>query len=162
MRRVFLGLLLLLLVGGGVYWWGRQYREGAPEPMAEVLPWTDEEESLLEARVGMIIPEDGEKARLEDVSGGAALGVATRKVEEGVFKHTIIADLPEVAGGEFYQGWLAEGEELVATEKLEEEKGGWVLEYTSEEDKSDLNQAIVTREAVDDDQPEEKVLEGSF
>ena len=154
-------LVFLLLVVGG-YYYSRQYRQNAPAPLSESLPVTEEEESVLESQVGIEIPQNIEKTKLADVSGGEASGIATRKFEEGEFKHDVIANLPEPEAGQFYQGWLVKEEEAVPTGKMEQKKGGWVLSYTSGEDQSDYDRAVITLESKDDDQPEDKILEGKF
>jgi hypothetical protein len=161
-KRLIIGLLAVLIVFFGAYYFFRRYREEAPSPLAEVLPPSQEEESALELQVGLEIPEGVEKARLADVRGGDSIGIATRKTESGKFEHTIIASLPDPGPDEFYQGWLAKGEEIIPTAKMEEKKGGWVLSYTTDEARQDYDQAVVSLETQDDDQPEEKVLEGEF
>ncbi|HUW22296.1 MAG TPA: hypothetical protein VMW41_06560 [Candidatus Bathyarchaeia archaeon] len=162
-KNILFGLVLVLI---GVivfyYYYIRQYREQAPQPLAENLPVTQEEESVLERQVGVEIPEAIDKVKLSDVQGEESTGIATRKFEDGIFEHTIIASLPEPKPGEFYQGWLAKDQDLISTGKMEEKKGGWVLDYTGNEDQSDHNQVMVTLESKADDQPEKKVLEGSF
>lgn len=73
---------------------------------------------------GLIIPTDAEKIDLKDVSGGSGMGLATR--------NEILADLPVLPSGQFYQGWLenASGKTaLLGT--LKSVKGGWILNYNS-------------------------------
>ena len=162
-NKNFLIGLFLVLVGGGIFWYFRQDEKPEPSPLLERIGVTQEEEAFLESQVGLEIPDDVEKTKLTDVDGEEAVGLATRDYEDGQFEHTVIASLPETAETEFYQGWLVDEEgEMVATEKLEEVKGGWVLSYTTDEDKTDCDRVVVTREAEDDNEPEEVVLEGQF
>ncbi|MCX6705185.1 MAG: anti-sigma factor [Candidatus Woesebacteria bacterium] len=72
---------------------------------------------------GLVIPTDAEKIELKDVSGGSGMGITTR--------NEILADLPELPNGQFYQGWLGKDGKTVLLGTLELAKGGWILNYNS-------------------------------
>ena len=78
---------------------------------------------------GLVIPEDEESIELKDVSGGTGMGLATRS--------EILADLPALPTGKFYQGWLEKdlpaqaGVKPVLLGTLKMAKGGWILNYNS-------------------------------
>ena len=95
---------------------------------------------------GLIIPSDAEKIELKDVSGGVGMGLATRT--------EILADLPELPSGQFYQGWLEKDGKTVPLGNLKLAKGGWMLNYNSSIYPG-YNKVIVTV-------GEKHILEGSF
>ena len=72
---------------------------------------------------GLVIPKDQESIELKDVSGGSAIGIATR--------NEILADLPDLPSGEFYQGWIENNGKTVLLGTLKIAKGGWILSYSS-------------------------------
>jgi len=164
-KDIVIGFLIILLVFGVIY----QVRRKRPNKelvVPETLSSSIEEK--LEEKFKIEIPEDVSKAELKDVSGGDSSGIATRKFENGVFSQTIIADLPEIKVGSFYQGWLVRGEtgsenfSQVSTGQLIFGKGGWTLNFESKKDYSDHTKVIVTLETKADNTPEKVVLEGNF
>jgi hypothetical protein len=97
--------------------------------------------------LGITIPTDAERIELKDISGGVGMGIATRT--------EILADLPDLPSGKFYQGWL----ENISGKKVllgifSMAKGGWILTYNSSSYPG-YNKVIVT-------QGEIHILEGSF
>jgi hypothetical protein len=95
---------------------------------------------------GLVIPADAEKIELKDVSGGSGMGIATR--------NEILADLPALPSGKFYQGWLENNGKTVLLGTLKMAKGGWILNYNSGAFPG-YNKVIVTV-------GEKHILEGSF
>lgn len=95
---------------------------------------------------GLVIPTDAEKIELKDVSGGSGMGLATR--------NEILADLPTLPNGQFYQGWLEKDGKTVLLGTLELAKGGWILNYNSSVYPG-YNKVVVTV-------GEKHILEGSF
>lgn len=155
-RDIVIGLVVLAVLVGIIYWVRRPGKEGPK------LPTTPSLEEQIEESFNLQIPEDVEKAELKDVYDGDSTGLATRKYESGKFTHAVLADLPEPASGKFYEGWLVKGDEVISTGKLTIAKGGYLLEFESGMDYSDYNDVVVTQEAVDDNTPEEHILEGTF
>lgn len=81
-------------------------------------------EQLSKTFPGFNIPAGTETADLKDVSGGSAMGVATRT--------EIVANLPTLSGGQFYQAFLenSQGKQvLLGTLRLT--KSGWMVSYDS-------------------------------
>ena len=164
-RDIVIGVVVLLVVSGIVYWNQRnRSREElvVPETVSSSL------EEALEEKFKIEIPEDVDKAELKDVSGGTASGIATRKFENSTYTHTIIADLPDLEGGTFYQSWLVKGEEgdnnfsLISTGRPRLGKGGWTLNFESKTDYSDHGKVLISLENKADNTPEKRILEGNF
>lgn len=114
------------------------------------------------------IPDDVESVELTDVSGGDGRAIATRKYVGGSFSHAVLADLADLSGGAFYEGWLVRGSEgdnnfhFISTGKMRIAKGGYLLEFSSPIDYSDYLGVVITKEFKDDKFPETHILEGSF
>jgi len=162
-RDIVIGFVILVLLGGVIYW--RQRTQTAQEIKT---PETLSLEQQLEDRFNVEIPEGVDKAELKDVSGSSGSGIATRKFENGKFTHSILADLPDLASGMFYEGWLVRGDQgsenfsSLSTGKMKLAKGGWTLEFTSSRNLSDHNKVVVTLEKSNDKKPEKHILEGGF
>jgi hypothetical protein len=155
-RDIVIGLVVLMLLVGIVFWLRRRTKQPTLK-----LPSPSVEEKLEES-FKIEIPEDVEKVVLNDIAGSNASGIATRKFENGRFVHAILADLPDLKKGSFYQGWLVKEEEFVSTGRMRVAKGGYLLEFKSGTDYSDYKKVVVTREKLLDNTPEEHVLEGNF
>ena len=95
---------------------------------------------------GLVVPQGEAGIDLKDVSGGAGMGIATRS--------EIIADLPTLPSGQFYQVWLENNGKTVLLGKLSMAKGGWILNYNSSTYPG-YNKVIVTVGT-------KHILEGSF
>lgn len=119
-------------------------------------------ESKIESTFNVAIPDDIEKAELQDVSGGDASAVATRKFENNIFEFSILADLPDPQSGSFYSAWLGNNNDYHYLGRLSIAKGGYSLEYTVDHDHSEFNQVIVSQESADVSVPTKRVLQGDF
>lgn len=95
---------------------------------------------------GLVIPQGEAGIDLKDVSGGAGMGIATRS--------EIIADLPTLPDGQFYQAWLENNGKTALLGTLSMAKGGWILNYNSSTYPG-YNKVIVTVGT-------KHILEGSF
>jgi hypothetical protein len=169
-RDVVIIILILLSVAGIIYF---RQRTKPQEEMRVPETLSSTTEQTLEQKFNLEIPDDVEKAELKDVSGGNASAIATRKFENNKFDQSLIADLPESEVGSFYQVWLYNGKlgelntgvqnpEMRSAGKLRTTKAGWLLDYSSSQNLTNLNQVAVTKEKVDDNNPETQILEGSF
>lgn len=160
-RDIVIGLIILAVVAGAIVWIRRARTTQEPLPTPSI-------EEKIEKTFNLEIPEDVERADLNDVSGGTGSGIATRKYESGRFTHALLADLPDPVPGTFYEGWLVRGKEgeanfaFISTGRMGVAKGGYLLEFTSSTDYSAYNGVVVTLERVDDKKPEKHILEGSF
>lgn len=95
----------------------------------------------------LIIPDGGDQIDLNDVAGSGGMGIATR--------NEILADLPDLAKGQTYQGWLENSSgKTVLLGTLKMEKGGWILSFDSS-NYPGFNKIIIT-------QGNTHILEGSF
>jgi DNA-directed RNA polymerase subunit K/omega len=162
-RDIVIGLIILAALAGFIYFRSRQ-----PTPEELQAPQTLSIEEELEEAFKVEIPEDVEKAELEDVTGADATGIATRKFEDGRFTHTVLADLPDAEPGTFYEGWLVRGNpgdeefHLISTGRMRIAKGGYLLEFESSTDYTDHKNVVITLEEIADNIPEKHILEGSF
>ena len=167
-QRLFGAFIVLLVIVGLVLF----LRSGEEKEKGEVGEGEgvriEDVVSELSSQLGVTVPEDVERTSLRDVSGGEASGLATRKHEDGRFTHTILAALPDLQAGTFYEGWLVRGSEgdenfsVLSTGKLRVSKGGYLLEFSSDQDLRDHSQVVVTVERIDDGKPETHILEGNF
>ena len=160
-RDIIIGLVVLILIIGGVLWFRNRSSKKA------MVPTTPTQEQI-ERSFNLTIPEDVDTAELRDVSGGTGSAVATRKFENGIFTHMILADLPDPALGTFYEGWLVMGKTgdsnfaFISTGTMRLAKGGYLLEFESMTDYSEYKGVVVTVEKTNDKAPETHLLEGSF
>jgi hypothetical protein len=95
---------------------------------------------------GLVIPQGEASIELKDVSGGVGMGIATRS--------EVIADLPILPNGQFYQVSLENNGKAVLLGKLSQAKGGWILNFNSS-NYPGYNKVIVAVGA-------KHILEGSF
>jgi hypothetical protein len=160
-KDIVIGLIVLAALAGIIYWFRK--------PKDELkVPETPSVEERMEEFFNVEIPEDIEKTQLFEVIEGYGTGIATRNYENGVFTHVVLADLPHHEAPYFYEGWLVRGEEgdddfdYISTGKMRFAKGGFLLEFESGTDYSDYNGVVITSEEIEDDIPEEHVLEGTF
>lgn len=149
-RDIVIGLIVLGLLAVLIF------RLQTPTTDEElVVPQTLSVEDQIEDRFNLEIPEDVDKAELKDVSGGSASAIATRKLENGTFTHTILADLPDPDEGMVYEGRLVKDDSEVNTGNLRVAKGGFLLDYQSDQDLTDHNKVrVVAGDRV--------ILEGEF
>ncbi len=160
-KDIVIGLVVLAALAGIIYW----FRKPEDEFKVPEIPSVEEK---MEGFFNVEIPEDIEKAQLKDVIGGDALGIATRNYEKGTFVHVVLADLPSLEEGSFYEGWLIRGKEgdddfdYISTGKMRLGKGGYLLEFESSTDYYSYQEVVITLEKTEDNLPEKHVLEGTF
>jgi hypothetical protein len=160
-KDIVIGLVVLAALAGIIFWFRKPKDEFK-------VPETPSVEEKMEEFFNVEIPEDIEKAQLKDVVGGDALGIATRSYENGIYVHVVLADLPDLEEGSFYEGWLVKGTEgdsdfdFISTGKMRLGKGGYILEFESSTDYIDYQGVVITQEETEDDTPEKHILEGAF
>lgn len=156
--------LILLIIGGVVYLRGRNKAKISEQQEVGEGVEIEDKASEFAKMLGVTLPDDVEKISLNDVTGGASTGIATRKAEANKFVHSVLAALPDPEKGYWYEGWLVREDPFAVmyTGRLTMAKGGWVLDYTSGQNLSDYPKVVVTKEKVNDQRPEAHVLEGSF
>lgn len=143
-RDIVIGFIFLVILIAGVLWISRVKNK---KTTSLPLPTPSISQKINNAFPGLNIPEGVERANLSDVSGGSSIGVATRT--------EIVANLPDLSGGQIYQGWLenSSGKNvLLGTFRIS--KSGWILEYNSANFPG-YNKVIVTLGTT-------HILEGSF
>jgi len=163
-KDLVIGVIILAILALAIYFWqAKKPKLSVPE---ETTPTSTEE--MYETKFNVTIPDDVEKAQLDDVVGGTSSALAIRKYDKGIFMHSVLADLPEPEGKDFYEGWLVRGKsgdedfDFISTGKMKVAKGGWVLNFDSSSDYSDYEGVVITLEKVFDKTPEKHILEGSF
>jgi hypothetical protein len=135
-------LILIIFVVGVLVIFKKSKNKGLVVPTA-----TPSIQQKIESKFkGLTIPADAEKVELKDVSGGNGMGLAMRG--------EILADLPILTEGQFYQAWLEKDGKEVLIGKLEIAKGGWILNYDSSKYPG-YNKVIITLGTI-------HILEGSF
>ena len=156
-KDVIVGLILIAFLLGGFYLY-----KTLKNPKALPTPTPSANMTEIQGLFNYVIPEDLESIELKDVSGSNARGLATRKFEDGLYSHTVLADLPDPETGEFYEGWLTMDTKFISTGKLTVAKGGFLLEFSSTTDYSEYDGVVITKEKLNDGTPEMHILEGSF
>ncbi len=103
-------------------------------------------------------------AVLKAASGYQGSGEAARSAAPGRFVLTVTAQLPDTAGGGFYQVWLVRPSPFAQfpVGKLTKQGNRWVFTLDQTRDASDYRDVMVTLERTDDKTPETRVLTGSF
>jgi len=163
-RDIVIGVIILILLAIAVYFILKPSND-EPEITIDQEPSVEEK---LEESFRFDIPDDIEKVELKAVKGEDFRAIATRKYEDGIYTHTVIADLPDPVGGTFYEGWLMRGNpeddnfDVVSAGKMVIAKGGYLLNFESSTDYSDYQNVVITLEKVADNNPEEHILDGSF
>ncbi|MEK7526394.1 MAG: anti-sigma factor [Patescibacteria group bacterium] len=147
-RDVLAGFLILVVLAVVIYMFAKP---NVPKtPFTIPTPRTEE---IIEDKFNLQIPDDVEKADLNDISGGTGSGIATR--------NEILVDLPDPEPGKFYQAWLETNGKLISLGKMTVAKGGWLVTYNAASYPG-YNKVIVSLETKADMNMEVKVLEGSF
>lgn len=109
-----------------------------------------------------------ERVELKSVGEIPGRGLAFRGFSDGVFAHVVVAELPPLPEGKFYEGWLIKEPpevEFFSTGKLEKRGNLFFLRYTADENKAEHKGIVVTLEGEEnglDGNPETHILEGIF
>ncbi len=171
-RRFSFGFLKLLLVSlapivflGGIVWFRAQGKNDGPpiqKVQSVVVNVLDPSSDAAPAE------RDREEAQLMDVRGGNSYAVASRQVEDHMFRHTIVAHLPTPPDGYTYEGWLLIDDPFTffSTGNFQPNADGTyglVWEGPLGKDFEAYSKVIVTLESIDGDPaPAVHVLEGTF
>ena len=143
-RDIVVGFLVLVVIVVGVVLLLNSRKKAAtllPSPTPSIT------QKVNNAFPNINIPDNIEKAELKDVTGGESFGVATRT--------EIIANLPDLSTGRFYQGKLQNNQgKTVTLGNFRAAKGGFLLEYNSSRYPG-YNTVLVTQGST-------TILQGSF
>lgn len=105
-------------------------------------------------------------AALADVTEGGSFGLAFSKFEKGQF--TLVAkmgNLPEVAEGEHYEGWIVKRGDIINVMNVGEvvkQEDQFVIVFRSQTDLSGYDFFVLTLESDEIPTPSKHILEGSF
>lgn len=151
--------VVLVILGLGFFLY-RQSRDGASVPEVSVQEEASARAEEVVESMGVSLSEGAERAALMDVEGGSSAGLVAVEESEGMNKYSVLASLPEVGEGEYYEVYLvADDESYELLGQLRRAKGGWMLEASQEVNEAKATKLRVTRERVLDQQPEVIVLE---
>lgn len=129
---------------------------------------TTEPVELRTENIPSVPVEEPETISLIDVTGGESTGIATRVIDDGVYKHTVKATIPDLEEGYFYEGWLVSQSPFhffSTGDMVTISTGEYVLEWYGEfgETYSGYTDVVITIEPDDGDPaPADHILEGSF
>lgn len=141
-RDVVIGLIVLVILITGAL-----YIRNSRKAKTSSLPVSTPNISQVVKNTFPNIPEGVERANLSDISGGNSIGVAT--------KTEIVANLPELGSGKFYQVLLSNSSgKTVVLGNMKISKSGYILEYSSNR-YPDYNKVVVVQGST-------HILEGSF
>ena len=102
-------------------------------------------------------------ASLVDVSGGNSTGKGYVKRKGGVLTHSVVANLPDPTGNDFYEGWLVQQTPLKffsTGNMVLGNDGSYILEYETSQEYASYNFVVITLETKKDTTPEKHILEG--
>ena len=145
-RDIALGLIVVVFLIAGVLWIRKVRMDKALRLQATPTPTT--EEKISKSFNNLQVPDNIRKVELTDVAGGDGFGIATSDM--------VLADLPDLQPGYFYQVWLEKDGRLLSLGKMRVAKGGWLLEGQIS------GKVVVSQEKVFDNNLETGVLEGSL
>ena len=162
-RDIVTGFIVLIVLIAGVLWFKNlKNRKVVTVPTPTPTPTSTIEKQITGKFGDLKIPANADKADLMDVSGGVGLGEAVRIYQNGKFSLTILADLPDPKTGYFYQGWIVNGTTYLSLGELRVAKGGYLVDFISTTNYSNVKNVVVTLERVFNNVPETRILEGSF
>lgn len=103
-------------------------------------------------------------AQLKPQGNVAGDGTAVRSLSGGRFVVKVSALLPEPPVGRFYEAYLQRANPTArfSIGKLKKDGNDWTVTLDQTRDASAYTNVIVTLESVDDKQPEQTILTGSF
>lgn len=159
---MIIGAIVLLVIAFIVFFIQRRRQEAIPLPTPTATATIEEQEADLEERFRINIPDEFEKANLQDTLGRGYSGLATRNFENNSFDLTVLANLPDPEEGKFYQVWLRRDSETRSMGVMIQGKGGYLLDASVREDLRAFDNVIVSLETTRDTNLEETVLRGSF
>jgi hypothetical protein len=162
-KYIVFGIIITVLLYITYQWWVRDVDDMRVPEETQV----ESVQERLEEKFNVQIPEDAEKAELVDEEKRVS-AIATRTKENGTTKINILADLPDPVGGEIYQGWIEkgtegeEGFERVSLGGFRMIKGGWIVEYNSQNNIDGFERVVISKESGISSEMGEKIVEGSF
>lgn len=161
-RNLIIGIIILAIVAAVIYF----TRKSAPQTLIESPQPTSTSQNI-EDKFKVSIPSSAERITLSDDTGGNATGIAARDFSNDTFTLTVLADLPDLDSGSFYQAWIVKGADLENSPKLSLgrlslKKGGYVIDFSVNKDYSDYNLVVVSKETAADSTIEMPILQGSF
>lgn len=126
-----------------------------------------DEANIAQDTTEISVLSDALEVSLTAVGSFRGTAVASSQFSEGTFQHLIVATLPDVPVGYYYEGWLIRSKpfDFISTGKLIQHADDlkWYLLFEGTEDKRDYKKVVITLESDDGNRaPADHVLEGLF
>lgn len=137
----------MILVSGAII-----YRNSRNKKIAASPSPTPQFQQVVSKFPSVKVPQNADRVDLNSVSGGEGIGEAFRTFDNGSFKLTVMANLPQ--GN--YSAWIVNsiGTKILLG-KLTAEKGGYIINYSINKDLTSYSKVLVTEGT-------KNILEGSF
>jgi hypothetical protein len=161
-KKLLIVSAVLLVVAAGIFAYFAFNSESEPIQTTATTVTVQEEPAKEEL---VVKPEEINLKAIAPYSGTAQ---ATRIFSENKFTHTVTATTVDPAEGKFYEGWLVVKQpelKFISTGKLSKQNGKYKLTYTSDTDRSNYPEVVITEETLAnglDGKPEAHIFEGSF
>jgi len=160
----------LILAGVGIFVFTNKSRQPVTPVNTQANP-RDEVTTIVKTNEEGVMEtvefvEDGVTlvANLVDVSGGSSTGKGYITRGNGKLTHSVVANLPDPVGNNFYEGWLVQQKPLKfisSGNMVLGNDGSYILEYVADQEYASYNFVVITLETVKDTALEEHILEGT-
>jgi len=154
-------LVIVLVILGGLYFGGAFEKSEEQKKEEQDLEKNMETVTILETLLSDPLTET---TALLPVDGSGSFGNAYRLFKDGKLYHAVIAEMPDPAEGNSYEGWLVRNDpfDFFSTGVMEKKDDQWVLFYMIAEEFPDHSRVVITEETVVDETPEGHIIEGDF
>jgi len=161
-RDIVIAVVIIGVVGFILY--NISSTDNTPEIDVTSTPSATERD--LEERFQRDIPDDADRVELKssgDVMGDTNVSaIASRNLQEGRYLATVLADLGHPMVGNGYYAWIGDGENYLLLGRMQQAKGGWLIDYDSATDYSEYDEVVVSEQQSVGTAPENVVLQGTF
>ena len=166
-NKGFIGFIAIaVLVGGAIFLLRDEADVVEKQELASQAELEEAEVAEVAEETQAEVEPGLETIELSAVNDYDASGQATRNYsEDDGYSHNIVASLPELADGKFYEGWIVGQGQVISTGEVLPSGDEWLLAYESEDNllpQTDVVITIETRANGFDNIPEEHILEGQF
>ncbi len=153
-NRILIAIAAVIILGVGYYFWTRN--DNTPQISSEPTPTPSVRNRMQEVFGSSAINDEDEKLEL---SRGDQMALVTRNEDKSGI--SVLADL-ENPEADMYLVWLQKEDGYKLLGELVAAKGGYVGEYSVENNWQDANHIVISREDERRESPSNKFLEGSF
>lgn len=156
------------IILGGIIWFRSQDSQEINQTEESAVLAPSAAVSLIDGTTETPVFRARQETKLADVNGGDTWAVASRQVDGSIFRHTVVAHLPELPEGYVYEGWLLMEEPFLFFSTglfvlNADGSYGLAWEGNQGQDFQTYSQVIITLEPADSDPaPGQHILEGEF